>query len=250
MSSYNPFSLEGKTILVTGASSGIGKATAIECSKLGAKLVVTGRNVERLNETYIALDGEGHVQINADLATIEGIDSLISKLPLLNGCVLNAGISKLALTQFIKEDDLKNILQVNTISPIMLTQRLVKRKKVIKGSSIVFSSSIAGNFTVSFGHAMYAISKGGISSFMKSAALDLAPKGIRCNSVNPGMVQTKLIQSGTLTDDQLQADMNNYPLKRYGRPEEIAYAIIYLLSDASSWVTGHSLVIDGGITLK
>lgn len=250
MSSYNPFSLEGKTILVTGASSGIGKATAIECSKLGAKVIITGRNVNRLNETYMALAGDGHIRIIADLATIDGIDLLISQIPLLNGCVLNAGISKLALTQFIKEDDLKNVLQVNTISPVMLTQRLVKKKKLIKGSSLVFTSSIAGNYTVALGHAIYAISKGGINSFMKSAALDLASKGIRCNSVNPGMVQTKLIQSGTLTDDQLQADMNNYPLKRYGKPEEIAYAIIYLLSDASSWVTGHSLVIDGGITLK
>jgi NAD(P)-dependent dehydrogenase (short-subunit alcohol dehydrogenase family) len=148
--------------------------------------------------------------------------------------------------QFIKEDVLKDVLQINTIVPVMLTQRLTKQKKIKKGGSIVFTSSISGFFNASVGNSIYSISKGAISSFMKNAALDLAPKGIRCNTVNPGMIQTKMISGGVISDEQLQEDMKRYPLKRFGEPEEVAFAIIYLLSDASQWVTGTSLVIDGG----
>lgn len=249
--SYNPYSLEGKTILVTGASSGIGKATAIECSKMGATVIITARNKDRLDETFLELEGgQPHQQFIADLSDEKEIDNLVLSLPVLDGCVNNAGINKLMLVQFIKEEELKRILQINTVAPIILTQKLVKSKKLKKLSSVVFTSSVAGNFTASFGNSIYSTSKAAINGFVRNAALELAAKKIRCNTVNPGMINTKLIKGLTLSDEQLKDDMERYPLKRYGEAHEVAHAIIYLLSDASTWVTGISLVVDGGITIR
>lgn len=140
----NPFSLEGKTILVTGASSGIGRATAITCSQMGATVVVTGRNEQRLQETFDALEGDGHMQIVADIASDEQIDALVEQLPTLHGLVNNAGITETCPTQFIKRDNLEKVMEVNTIAPILLTQKILKKKKIGKGSSIVFTCSISG----------------------------------------------------------------------------------------------------------
>lgn len=250
MSGYNPYSLKGKTILVTGASSGIGKATAIECSKLEANVIITGRNSERLNEAFAELATGNHLLINADLSNEEELQHLVNSIPEIDGLVNNAGITKLLMTSFINRKDLSEILEVNTIAPILLTQKLLKHKKIKKNASIVFTSSIAGNNHASPGRGMYATSKAAITAFMKNAAIDLASKGIRCNSVNPGMIFTNLMGHNLEFDEQSIKDMKTYPLKRYGRPEEVAYAIIYLLSSASSWVTGTSIVIDGGKTLQ
>lgn len=245
--SYNPFSLEGKTILITGASSGIGRATAVECSKMGAQLFLTGRNEQRLIETMELLDGKGHSYIPADLTDDNDMQHLIASLPPLDGLVNNAGIQKYMPTQFITEEDLLRILKTNTIAPILLTRTLVKKKKMKNPSSVVFTSSIAGNFKCSPGNAMYSTSKGAISGFMRNSAIDLAAKGIRCNAVNPGMIVTPIMtENSALTEDQWEENRKLYPLKRFGKPEDVAFAIIYLLSDASSWVTGSSLIIDGG----
>ncbi len=246
---YNPYSLEGKTILVTGASSGIGRATAIECSKMGANVVITGRNQERLNETFNELEDGEHFQFAADMLNVDDLNSLVEFTPKLDGCVNNAGITKMVLTQFIKHDDLTSVININTIAPIVLTQKLVKSRKMKNPSSFVFTSSIGGVYISTIGNSVYAASKGAIHGFLQSAARDLAPKGIRVNSVNPGMVHTKILDNGPLSDQEIKKNMEKYPLKRYGNPEEIAHAIIYLLSDAASWVTGTALKIDGGISL-
>lgn len=246
---YNPFTLEGKTILVTGASSGIGKATALECAKMGAKLVITGRDETRLNEVYNSLEGEGHIQIIADLSIDEDIQRLAKEVPVLNGCVNNAGYNIMSVIQFIKKDDLERIMNVNLAAPIILTQLLVKNKKMAKDSSIVFTSSISARGRNSVGNSMYSATKGGLSSFMKNAALELAAKRIRCNAVLPGMVETPLKEGkSNITEEQWEINRQLYPLKRFGKPEEIAFGIIYLLSDASAWVTGTELIIDGGMT--
>lgn len=247
---YNPFSLEGKTILVTGASSGIGQTTAIECSKMGAKVIITARNEERLKETISKMEGDCHSYIVADLSSEENILSLVEQLPVINGCVNNAGYNVVQLVPFIKYDSLEQIMDVNLLAPIYLTHCLVKKKKISKDSSIVFTSSI-GKFIVAPGNSMYSATKGGLSAFMKNAALDLASKKIRCNAVLPGMVETPLKEGkSTITEEQWEANRQLYPLKRFGSPEDIAFAIIYLLSDASAWVTGSELVIDGGRSLK
>ena len=252
MTNYNPFTLEGKTILITGASSGIGKAAAIECSKAGAKVILTARSEERLKETHDQLvDAENQpAWISADMQKDEDILSLVEQLPLLDGVICNAGISINVPIAFIDREKIQQVLDVNTIAPILLTRQLIKKKKVAKGGSIVFTSSISGNNTVTVAHEMYSASKTAITGFMRNAALDLAIKGIRCNAVHPGMINTPMVHSGKYSEEQLQKDMDNYPLHRFGEPEEVAYAMIYLLSDAAAWVTGHSLVIDGGLTLK
>lgn len=246
----NPFSLEGKTILVTGASSGIGKATAIECSKMGATLVITGRNKERLNETYLALEGKGHQQFIADVTSLCKTNNLGTFIPEINGIVHCAGIVKTLPFQFTTMEQLEQIMNVNFTAPAILSQQLIKNKIIKKGASIVFISSISGIFISIPGNSMYSASKGAINGMVKGMAIDLASKGIRVNCVNPGMIQTELLNEGTISDDQLKEDIKKYPMNRYGKPEEVAYAVIYLLSDASAWVTGSNLLIDGGYTLK
>lgn len=247
---YNPFSLEGKIIFITGASSGIGRSTAIECSKMGAKLIITGRDEKRLEETISLMEGEGHFYIIADLSSEDSINKLVEQLPIINGCVNNAGYNIVQLIPFIKYNNLEQIIDLNLLSPIYLTNCLVKKKRLAKNSSIVFTSSI-GKYIVAPGNSMYSATKGGLSAFMKNAALDLASKKIRCNAVLPGMVETPLKEGkSTITEEQWEANRQLYPLKRFGSPEDIAFAIIYLLSDASAWVTGSELVIDGGRSLK
>ena len=247
--SFNPYSLDGKRILVTGASSGIGKATAIACSKMGANMVITGRNAERLQETFCELDGEGHIQIIADLTNEDDVARLSDEVPPIDGFVNNAGIGSKIPINFIKLSDLQSILNVNTIAPIMLTKMLLKKKKLRKGSSMVVTSSISGVNSVDIGNTLYSVSKSAIDGFMKNAAKELAEKGIRVNSVNPGMVDTPINDYSNVSEEQMQMDLMRYPLKRHGKPEEIAYAIIYLLSDAAAWVTGTALKIDGGYSL-
>lgn len=247
---YNPFTLENKTVLITGASSGIGRATAIECSKLNASVIITGRNTERLNKTFSLLEGTGHIQLVADLTNTDDIEMLSQQLPAIDGCVQNAGIATTILTQYISEKSLNEILQINTIAPIRLTQLLVKKKKLNKNASIVFTSSVSGTMVASYGNVLYSTSKGAINGFIKNAALDLAPKKIRVNSVTPGVIQTEIFHEAVISQEQLIEDIKKYPLKRHGKPEEVAFAIIYLLSDASAWVTGSNLLIDGGLTLQ
>ena len=249
---YNPFSLEGKTILVTGASSGIGQATAIECSKLGATLVLTGRSKDRLSETLELLDGSErqHLSFATDLTQNTSVVELVSNLPELDGCVNNAGAGKICPVQFISENGLEQTFQLNCFAPILLTKELVRKKKLCNPSSLVFTLSIAGNFNILPGNSIYGSAKTGLSAFVKYAALELAGRGIRCNSVSPGMINTPFIQNQVYSEEDKQKDMLLYPLKRYGEPKEVAYAIIYLLSDTSAWVTGTNLVIDGGRSLK
>lgn len=247
---YNPYSLEGKTILVTGASSGIGQATAIECSKLGAKVIVTARNPERLQETFDQLVGEGHRQIIADISKEEDICSLVEQVPVLDGVVNNAGVAGTSLVTFYKKEEIESMFNTNTMAAVLITKMLVKKKKMNNPSSIVFTSSAEGVFGSTPANGVYGMTKAALNAFMQTAAIELGRKGIRCNTVNPSMVQTRMaIPTGAISAEQLEIDKKKYPLGRYGEPEDIAYAIIYLLSDAASWVTGTALKIDGGRNL-
>lgn len=249
MSECNPYSLEGKSILVTGASSGIGKETAIQCSKMGAKVIITARNEERLKDTLTQLKGEGHQMLIADLTQQEDLNQIVETVSGLDGIVLCAGKGFTSPFLFSTREKFDSIMDVNFYSSVELLRLLVKKKKITKDSSVVFVSSIGGNYSFNVGNGVYGVSKAAINSLMKFCAKELAAKKIRVNSVNPGMVKTKLIQGGAISEEQQQLDMEKYPLKRYGEPKDIAFGIIYLLSDASSWITGHSLVIDGGYTI-
>jgi NAD(P)-dependent dehydrogenase (short-subunit alcohol dehydrogenase family) len=249
---FNPFSLNGKTILVTGASSGIGRGVAIACSKMGATLILSGRDTERLDETCKSLEGAGHIIIQADLSRQADIDRLVYETPPLNGCVHSAGIPKIATVKFINRELIEDILNINTVAPILLTSLLIKKKKLQKKSSIVFISSISGVCVANTGESSYSATKGAISGFVKGAAFELAAQGTRVNSINPGLVPTRILElsNSVFSEEQLKDTMyGRYPLKRVGTPEDIAYGVIYLLSDASSWVTGINLIVDGGYTL-
>lgn len=247
--SFNPFSLDGKTILVTGASSGIGRETAITCSKLGAKVVVVSRVEETLSETLSLLSGEGHAKIVAELTNSDDVKRVVDEAPQLDGLVLCAGKGLTLPFPFCSKDKYDDVFAINFDSPVETLRLLTKKRKLNAGSSVVFVCSVGGNSVFSVGASIYGASKAALMATMKFCAKELAAKKIRVNSVNPGMTNTKLIHRGTLTDEQLKADQDRYPLKRYGEPADIANGIVYLLSDASSWVTGHALVIDGGISI-
>lgn len=246
----NPYSLEGKTVLVTGGAGGIGSAVANTCAALGASVVLTDIREEQLlsvKDSLPSLGGASHSAIKSDLTNADELGALVEQCPVLNGFVCNAGIMKLTLTQFITEEELTRIQKINLNAPILLTRSLLKKKKIAKGGSIVFTASAAGVFRVSAGNAIYATTKCGIDAFMRTVALECGPKGIRCNSVNPGMVETPLIAG--FSEEEKAHEVMNYPLRRFAKPDDIAYGVTYLLSDASSFVTGTALKIDGGMTL-
>lgn len=250
MNSYNPFSLHGKTIFVTGASSGIGRAIAIECSKIGACLVVSDKDRQRLEETLGLLSGSGHGLFIADINNDVLIDELVAELPLLDGIVHCAGIVKTLPFPFVNKECLSSVMNTNFVAPSVLSAKLIKKKKLVKGASIVFISSIAGKYCAQPANSIYAASKSAIDGMAKGMALDLAPNKIRVNTINPGMIDTNILNKGPISGEQLEDHKKLYPLGRYGTPEEVAYAAIFLLSDASKWITGMSLLIDGGYTLQ
>lgn len=249
----NPFSLSGKTILVTGAAGGIGNAVAYHCSRLGARLVLTDIDENGLKTVTASLEGSSigpHLAFRADLTKETDLQFLVDSCPVLDGFVCNAGVMKLVLTQFLTESEIDRIHKINLVAPMLLTRSLLRLKKFKRGSSLVFTASAAGVYRVSIGNGIYATTKCGIDAFMRTVALELGHKGIRCNSVNPGMVETNLINSGQFTQEEKEREMKNYPLGRFAKPEDVALGVIYLLSDASSFVTGTALKIDGGMTLS
>lgn len=245
----NPFSLQGKTILVTGASSGIGKSTAIECSKMGANVILTARNVERLTETLSMMEGVNHKIVVCDQTIEEQIEELVKEIVKLEGLFLCSGIGKTLPFQFCSKEKINEVYDINFFAPIELLRLLVKKKKFADKASVVFVSSVAGSGSFNIGNSIYGSSKAALNSMMRFCAVELAKKQIRVNCICPGMIDTPLIHNGSLSEEQLQKDMETYPLRRYGTPNDIAYGAIYLLSDASSWITGHTLVIDGGKTI-
>jgi len=245
---YNPFSIANKKVLITGASSGIGRAMAIACSEMGATVYFTGRNATALAETRNRMQGEGHQLFVSDSTSKTDLEQLTDELPALDGIICNAGVNRRMLTQYLKEQDLDLILNTNVKAPMLLMKQLLKAKKVQSDASVVFVSSIAAHHS-SIGDGVYSASKGGLSSFAKVLALELASKKIRVNSIQPGMVHTGLTENSPLTDEDYAKDEQRYPLGRYGKPEDVANAAIFLLADASQWITGTDLIVDGGISL-
>lgn len=246
MGTFNPFTLEGKTILVTGASSGIGRGIAIACSKMGASVIVNGRNEQRLSETMSEMEGDDNLSLAADLSDNVALAEMVAKLPKLDGIVHCAGIGQRILCKQLQESDLENMMNVNFKAPVMLQTEILKQKKINKSASIVFIASIACD-SLTIGNAMYSASKGAIISYANCLALELAPRLIRVNCILPAMIWTDLIFKGGITEEELKEDEKKYPLKRYGKPEDIANLSIYLLSDAAAWMTGSSIKITGGV---
>lgn len=245
MKDFNPFSLEGKTVLVTGASSGIGRGIAIASSKMGATVILTGRNQLKLEETLALLEPGEHKIISADLTSSESISAMMTNLPTLDGVVHCAGIGQRVLCKMATEHDVDAVMDTNFKGPVILQTELLKSKKIAKGASIVFIASIS-SWSPSIGNAFYSASKGAIVSYANCLALELAPRKVRVNCISPAMVWTDLVLQEGVEEEQLKEDEQKYPLKRYGTPEDIANLAIYMLSDASSWMTGSNVNITGG----
>ena len=244
---YNPFSLEGKTILVTGASSGIGRATAIECSKAGAKVYLTARNEERLQLTMDEMCGAGHTIIRADITCLEDIHNLVDGVDSLDGIALNAGINDKMIIKKIDADFIWKMMSTNFNGPAVLMKSLLKAKKINKQASIVFMSSVSA-FYPSVSNALYGASKAALNQFAKVLALEVLPLKARVNCIQPAFVETEMIQK--YGEETIEEIRKNYPLGRFANPEEIAKATVFYFSDAAQLITGTSLVIDGGYTLR
>lgn len=244
-----PFSLDSKTVLITGATSGIGKATAIKCAQTGANVIIIGRNKERLDEIVNLIGENKCFGIIADLTLYDDISNIIEKIPEINGLVLCAGINDINPIKFATRKKVDKIFEVNFFSQIELLRLLLKKKKLSLGTSVVAISSIGGNEAFSIGQAAYGASKAALLSWVKYSAKELSPSGIRVNSILPGHIETPMNENLGFNKEQLESYKETIPLKRFGQPEDIANGIIYLLSDASIWVTGTALKIDGGSTL-
>lgn len=249
----NPFSLDDKNILVTGASSGIGRGIVLACADMGANLIITGRNKERLSEVSTRISTRKIASIEADLTVDEDLSNLISSIDVnLDGIVCAAGVSDITLIKKISRQKIMSVFEINLFSQVELISQLMKNKKLNRGTSIVLISSMSGNIVGNVGESIYSSSKAALSGYMRSAAVECSGKGYRFNSISPGIIETKLLDlaRGYFTEDKIESLKVEYPLKRFGKPEDVAYGAIYLLSNASSWVTGTNLVIDGGFTIK
>lgn len=246
----NPFSLSGKTVLITGAASGIGRATAKQCHNMGASLVLLDLNENGLNSVKEEIGDSTIVSYALNLTAYNHLCEVIGQLPKLDGVFSNAGIVKSLMAKFSGKEDMEKIFEVNTFSHINLVQQLIAQKKLNKGASIVFTSSMSGVYAGLVGGSLYGATKAAIAGYCKALAIELAPRGIRVNTIHPGMIETPLTVGTALSQDVLDEDAKNYPLGRYGKPEEVAYAVVYLLSDATVWMTGSQLLLDGGYSVK
>ena len=243
------FDLSGKTILVTGASSGIGRGIALACAAAGANCILVGRNKERLEAAKAECAGDGHVVEIVEMTDGEAMKSLVERIPVQDGLVQCAGVGDKQLPlKFLSADFIDEVLAVNLRAPMAFLAMLEKKKKLNRGASVVMMSSIS-SFHATPAHSLYCASKAGLTAFTKAAALDLAGKKIRVNAIAPGRVNTPMIEYSNISEEQRLADIAKYPLKRYGEVLDVVNLALYLLSDASSWVTGQEFVVDGGISL-
>ena len=244
----NPFALTGKRILVTGASSGIGRACCVQIAAMGGNLILTGRNETRIKETLASMTGEGHTFIVGDLLDLVNSGQLVSVSPELDGVVHSAGVTKLVPVRMINQAVINELSRVNYDAPVLLSQQLLKHRRLRKGASVVFVSSIAAQIATK-GNGIYSGQKAALCSFARILALEVAHQKIRVNTVSPGHLKTPFTQTnGPISPEMLAEYEKHYPLG-FGEASDVAFGIVYLLSDASRWLTGTNLVMDGGFLL-
>jgi NAD(P)-dependent dehydrogenase (short-subunit alcohol dehydrogenase family) len=248
MNSKHPFRLDGKTILVSGASSGLGRQTAISCSHMGAKLFITGRDSERLAVTRAELSGDGHRAAVADLTLADDINRLVDECGKIDGVFHGAGVRGLAPIKQISEKFVQHVFASNYFAPMLLTQRLLSKRSIQQGGSIVFMSSTAAHLGV-HGVGVYSGTKAALLASMRCLANEQGRNNIRANCLSPDLVETPMVVTIDTVDTKewIEMQRNRHPLG-LGAPEDVANAAIYLLSDASRWVTGTTLIMDGGVT--
>ena len=249
----DPLALHGLPVLVTGASSGIGRETAILLSELGARVVLAGRDQQRLEETRSRLRGEGHALEAFDLA--ESLDALpawikgiAGRMGPLHGLVHCAGVFQFLPLQMCTAPRLEAMFRVNVMSAILLVKGFRQQGCAAPGGSVVLMSSAAG-IAGQPGISVYSASKAALIGFMRSAALELAPQKLRINCVAPGVVESEMsVRSReALTPEQFQAIEERHPLG-LGTTRDVACAAAYLLAKTGRWITGTTLILDGGFT--
>ena len=240
--------LTGKRILVTGASSGMGRVFCRMIANEGATVILVARNEERLQKTLASMEGTGHSYLVCDLTDEEQLKLLVGKLPPLDGVVFCVGINEFVPVKFIKQEKIDNIFQTNYFSTLQLTQLLQKKKLINKKASLVYISSLSSVLGVP-GTILYASSKAAINSAVKVIAAELAPQGIRANAICPGIVRTEMLCGTNIDEEIFTRQEAEYPLG-LGTPEDVGYAVLYLLSDGSRWLTGQCMILDGGYSLK
>lgn len=248
----NPMELSGRTILITGASSGIGRATSILLSQLGARLILAGRNKERLDQTALQLEGSDHSIEAFDLTDIDGISqwlkAVASRVGALDGLVHSAGVHITRPLRFLSDESVQEVMSINFGAGLALAKGLRQKGAYNAGASIVYLSSVMG-LVGQPGVAAYAASKGAIVALTKSLAMELARDGIRVNCVAPAQVKTEMAEAmqESLSQEQIAVIEAMHPLG-IGTPLDVAYAIAFLLADTGRWITGTTLVVDGGYT--
>lgn len=251
---YNPFSLQGKNILITGASSGIGRQCAIDCSKMGAKVALVARNEDRLKETLSMMEGGGHSWYSFDLNNIDGIKGLVNTIVAdngkLDGFVHAAGVEMTKPVKLLTPEDYESVYRINTISGFEFVRHLGSIKTFNKSGGVILIASITGVIARG-GVAAYSASKGAMISAARVMAVEYSKRNIRINTISPGTILTPLMQNylSTLSEEQRAARVSGFPLG-LGQTTDISNAVIYLLSDASRWITGQNIVIDGGYTIQ
>lgn len=238
------FGLEGRTILVTGASSGLGRQIAVHCAGAGASVIATGRDPARLDALLAELGDGGHRALPADLTDDAAVKALAEQAGKIDGVVHSAGVAALAPIRLASRQHIENQLAVNLVAPMLLTQQLLLRNALRPGGALLFVSSISAHIGV-HGVAAYSASKGGLEAMTRSLAVEVARKKLRANCIAPGMVESTLLDAARTTTGGLDAIEAQYPLG-FGRPEDVAHAAVFLLSPASRWITGTTLVLDGG----
>lgn len=240
--------LTGKHILVTGASSGMGRVFCQMIANEGAHVSLVARNEERLKETMLKMNGEGHNYYVCDLTDEEQIKTTIAQLDVVDGVVFCAGINDFVPLKFVKQEKLERIFQTNYFSQVILTQMLTKKKLINKNASLVYISSLSSVLGVA-GTLLYASSKAALNSAVRVIAAELAPQGIRANAICPGIVITEMLSGTNIDEETFTKQAVDYPLG-LGTPEDVGNAVLYHLSDGSRWLTGNCMVIDGGYSLK
>jgi len=250
----NPMALTGRRILVTGASSGIGRATAVLLGELGARVVLTGRDAGRLEETRAALAGAGHVALPFDLAAVDEIPAWMRRLAeeggALSGLVHSAGIQQTLPVRNLQAEHYQAVMSINVYAAMSLARGFRQRGVSAPGGSLVLIASVLGHV----GEAactLYSASKGALIALTKSLAVEFARERIRVNCVSPGTVLTEMNAQlrRSLTEEQWGRIEEKHPLG-VGQPRDVAQAAAFLLSDASGWITGTALLVDGGYTAR
>jgi len=244
----NPFRLDGKTVLVTGASSGIGRQTCIAIARMGGRVVATGRHAARLQETIASLTAGDHAGVTADLTAPDGIAALADRCPSLDGVVHSAGITRVLPIRHLSPKLFRELSAINLEAPLYLTRELLRASRLQTGASVVLMSAVAAHRAV-VGTAGYAATKAGLIAAARVLALELAPQKIRCNCLCPGLVRTPMLERAPISLEQFEESAQHYPLG-LGDPADVAHAAVFLLSDASRWVTGASIVLDGGFSCR